>query len=200
MTLTCSPAGADVFIDGELVSKAPIELPVPVAVGSHTVKVVKLGYAPFIDVISTKGRRAIKLEVELVPVSGVLHVDSTVPGSRVLVDGRFVGVTPLDVEFDVGARAIQVEKGCYKEFFKNVLAVAGKEAALEVQLEALPDGVNPCIAKPAEAPKWYQKRWVWGVVAGAAVVAAGAVTAGILARPSDPLAGADVRYDLSTAH
>jgi hypothetical protein len=199
LTLACSPPGADVYVDGELVSKAPIELPVPVKPGDHTLKVVKLGYAPYLDTFSTKGKKVVKLEVELVPIAGVLHVKSTVAESRVLVDGRFVGVAPVDVEIDVGARAIQVEKGCYKDFFKNVMAAAGKDEELDVTLESLPDAINPCYVKPLPPPKWYQKKWVWGVMGGAAavVIAAVVVTAVVLGNPTDPLAGADQKFDLS---
>src|SRR2546430_100635 len=71
LSVTCATAGASVFVDGELVGYAPLDLPVPVGPGEHTIKVTKLGYAPFIDVFSTKGKSAVALEMELVPVSGV---------------------------------------------------------------------------------------------------------------------------------
>ena len=178
----CSPPGAEVFIDGKLVGKAPIDKPMPVSLGEHTIKVVKLGHAPYIDVFSTKKQRQAKLEVELIPISGVLHVTANVAEARVLVDGKFVGVAPIDVEMEVGARAVQVEKGCYKEHFQNVLAVAGKDEAVEIKLEELPQNeTNPCFVKPLPPPKWYQKKWVWGVIAGAAVVAAGAAVGGAVA-------------------
>jgi hypothetical protein len=201
LTLACSPPGADVLVDGEMVSKAPIELPVPVKAGDHTIKVTKLGYAPFIDVFSTKGKKVVKLEVELVPVSGVLHVKSSIPEARVLIDGRFVGVAPVDVEMDVGARAVQVEKGCYKDYFKNVLAVAGKDENLDVTLESLPDNINPCFVKPLPPPKWYQRKIVWGIGIPAAVVVVAAVVLGVVlgTETHDPCAGTDICYQISGA-
>lgn len=201
LTLNCSPPGADVYIDGELVTKAPIEMPVPVRAGSHTIKVVKLGFAPYLDTFNTKGKKVVKLEVELIPLTGVLHVKSNIAEARVLIDGRFVGVAPLDVEMEVGARAIQVEKGCYKEFFKDVLASAGREEQLDVTLQPLPDAINPCIVKPLPPPKWYQKKWVWGAIGGGAAAVAVAVLTTVLVitlRPG-PLDGADVVFDLSKA-
>jgi hypothetical protein len=199
LTVLGQPAGADVFVDGQRIGQTPIDLPVPVTAGEHSIKVAKLGFAPYIDVFSAKKQKVVKLEIELVPVSGVVHVTSTVAESRVLIDGRFVGAAspgkPLDVEMEVGARAIQVEKGCYKEFFQNLLAVAGKEETVDVKLEELPQNeTNPCYVKPLPPPKWYQKRWVWGVIAGvAAVGAGGAVTGAVLAtRNNDPLAEADL--------
>jgi hypothetical protein len=206
LTVNCSPPGADVQVDGQKIGVAPIDLPVPVTPGDHTIKVTHLGYAPFLDTFSTKGKKVVKLEVELVPLTGVLHVKTDVAHSRVLIDGRFVGEAgpdkSVDVEMDVGARAIQVEKGCYKDFFQNVMAVAGKEEQLDVKLESLPqDETNPCYVKPLAPAKIYQKPVFWVVGGGAVVVIATAVALGAAAAAGafsvDPLANADVKYDLS---
>src|SRR5262245_53834254 len=77
LTMSCSTKNADVFVDGEKIGQAPIDLPVPVTNGSHTIKVTKLGFAPYIDVFTAKAGTPVKLEVELVPVTGVLHVRSS---------------------------------------------------------------------------------------------------------------------------
>ena len=61
----------------------------------------------------------------------------------------------------VGARAVQVSKGGYKDFFQNIAAVAGQEVNLDVLLEELPVGVNPYKPPPPPPPKWYEKWWVW---------------------------------------
>ena len=193
--------GAGIFVDGMQIGVSPLDLPVPVAPGNHSLKVSKLGFAPYIDVFQTAGKREVKLEIELVPVSGVLHVKSNVAGARVLVDGKYVGDVPaegsLDVEAEVGPRAVQVAKGaCYKEFFNNFMAVAGQEITVEANIEEMPADNNPCKPLPTPEPKWYQKKWVWGVVAGAAVLAAGGVTAGVLLGTRDPLGDVDKRFDL----
>lgn len=199
LTLACSPPGADVFVDAQNIGKAPIELPVPVSNGGHTLKVSKLGYAPYIDAFTAKPGKQVKLEIELAPVAGVLHVTANIKGARVLVDGKYVGEAPTDVEMDVGARAIQVEKGCYTEFFQNVLAVAGKDENLDVKLAELPQNeTNPCYVKPLPPPKWYQKKWVWGVVAAAAVLIAGGIVVGATVHPPGFLDAADVTYQPTT--
>lgn len=186
LIVACATPGASVFVDGEMIGQSPIDLPVPVTSGDHSIKVTRPGYAPFIDVFSTRGRAELRLDVELVPVAGVLHVTSNVPGARVLLDGRYVGDAPLEVEADVGARAVQVSKGGYHDFFQNVMAVAGQELNLDVKLEELPAGLNPYKPLPPPPPRWYQKGWVWGVIAAGAVVAAGATVGIVLGtRPYD---------------
>jgi hypothetical protein len=191
--VTCTTPGASVYVDGELIGQSPMDRPVWVTVGDHSIKVARLGFAPFIDVFSARPRADVRLDVELVPVAGVLHVKSNVPGARVLVDGRYVGDAPLDVEAEVGPRAVQVSKGGYKDFFENVMTVAGQESAVDVKLEELPEGLNPYKPLPPPPPKWYQKGWVWGVIAASAVVVAGgAVGAGFAAQPYDVCGKADV--------
>ena len=84
----------------------------------------------------------------------VVHVDSsgysTVIGDRVTVghsvvlhgcsigDDALVGIGSVvlnGAEVGVGARAIQVSKGGYRDFFQNLASVAGQEVALEVRLD-----------------------------------------------------------------
>lgn len=198
LTLACSTPNADVYVDGEMIGKAPIDLPVPVAVGQHTIKVTKPGFAPYIDVFTAKPGKPVRLAVELVPISGVLHVTSSLKEVRVLVDGRYVGDAPVDVEIEVGPRAVQISKRCYQEMFKNVMSVAGQEIPVAAELAEMPADSNPCVVKALPPPKWYQKKWVWGVIAATVVVAAGTTVGAVLgSQTKDPLAGSDVRYDVN---
>ena len=108
-----------------------------------------------------------------------MKLRTNVEAARVYVDGKFVGEAPITAEIAVGARAVQVSKGGFKDFFQNMSAVAGQEVNLDVLLEELPVGVNPYKPPPPPPPKWYEKWWVWtvgavgvGVVVTAVVVPA----------------------------
>ena len=160
-------------------------------------KCTKLGFAPYIDVFTAKPGTPVKLEVELVPISGVLHVTSSLKEVRVLIDGRYVGDAPVDVEMDAGPRAVQVSKRCYEEVFKNVMAVAGQTIAISGDLAELSADTNPCIVKTLAPLKWYQKKWVWAVIGVSALAAAGAAVGAFYGtRNTDPLSGADVCYSI----
>jgi hypothetical protein len=171
LELQSATTGAEVFVDGQKVGEAPLPAPLPFAPGEHTIKVIKDGFAPYIDVFKIDRRKPTLVNVELVAVAGVLKLRASVESARVYVDGKFVGEAPITTELGVGARAIQVSKGGFRDFFQNVSAVAGQEVNLEVQLEELPIGVNPYKPPPPPPPKWFEKWWVWTVGAvGVAVV------------------------------
>jgi hypothetical protein len=178
LEVSSATAGAEVFIDGERVGTIPLAAPLTtLAPGEHTIKVVKPGFAPYIDVVKLDRKKPTRVEVELVAVAGVLRIKANVEAARVYVDGKFVGEAPITTEVQVGARAVQLSKGGYKDFFQNVSAVAGQEINLDVQLEELPMGVNPYKPPPPPPPKWFEKWWVWtvgavgvGVVVTAVVV------------------------------
>jgi hypothetical protein len=175
LDVSSTTAGAEVFVDGERVGTIPLGAPLTgLIAGEHTIKVVKPGFAPYIDVFKIDRKKPTRLEVELVAVAGVLRIKANVEAARVYIDGKFVGEAPITTEMGVGARAVPVSKGGYKDFFQNISAVAGQEVNLDVLLEELPVGVNPYKPPPPPPPKWYEKWWVWtvGAVAVGAVVTA----------------------------
>ena len=55
------------------------------------------------------------------------------------------------------------------------------------RLDIVPDArveVTPTLGRSGQAPRWYQRWWVWAIVGG--VVAAGAVTAVVVAASGGP--------------
>ncbi len=181
LIVNATTLGAEVFVDGERVGTTPLAAPLSLSADEHTLKVVKPGYAPLIDVIRVQRRKTTKIDVDLTPVAAILRVRASVAEARVFVDGKFVGQAPLEAELPVGARAIQVSRGGYKDFFQNVEAVAGQELALEVTLEELPAELNPYKAKSPAPARWFDKWWVWTAgVAGVAVVVTAVVVPVVL--------------------
>ena len=171
LTITSSTLGAEVFIDGDSVGTTPLKGNLTLTADEHTLKVVKPGYAPLIDVVKIGKRKVTKVDVDLTPVAGILRVKANIKESRVFVDGKFVGEAPLEAEVGVGARGVLVSRAGYKDFFQNIEAVAGQEVALEVTLDELPPELNPYKARAAAPARWYDKWWVWTAgVAGLAVV------------------------------
>jgi hypothetical protein len=194
LTVTGTPE-AEIWVDGEKVSQTPLPLPLPMPLGEHTIKVAKVGYAPFIDVFKIKKGKETKVEVDLVPIAGIVSVTSTIPNARVFVDGKFVGEAPISSEIPIGAVAVQVSKGGYKDFFQNVMGVAGKVIKLDVKLEELPPEINPYVVKPPPPPKLYEKWWVWTAAIGGAAVLITAVVVPVTLATRDPINNFGAQYE-----
>jgi hypothetical protein len=187
--LGSATTGAEVTIDGEKVGTVPLAPIGKLMPGEHTIKIEKPGFAPYIDVFRIERKKPTKLEVQLVPVAGVLRIKANVEAARVYVDGKFIGEVPLVKEVNVGARAIQVSKGGYKDFFQNVSTVAGEDVNLDVVLDELPVGANPYKPPPPPPAKWHQKWWVWTVSAIGVGVVVTAVVVPAYYATRDPTAG-----------
>jgi hypothetical protein len=201
LVLTCTAADAEVFIDGNKVGTTPLQ-PLTLPPGDHTIKVQKLGFAPFIDVFNINKRKQTDLSVEPTPIAGVIKVTVNVEQAHVFVDGKFIGEAPITAEVGVGARAIQVSKGGFKDYFQNVDAVAGQEVSMEVAMEELPASMNPYYVKPAPPPKWFEKKWVWGVVAAAVAAAVVVVVVPVYETQQNAVSkfGADQSYTVPAPH
>jgi hypothetical protein len=177
LVLSGSPNGAEVFVDGEKAGTLPLPGPLSLSVGEHTIKVQKGGFAPLIDVFNIRRKAQTKLDVELVPVAGLLKVSANVEQAHVYVDGKFVCDAPCQTEVAPGSHAVKLSHGGYKDSKQEIASVAGEDLSLEVKLEELPMGLNPYRQAPPPPPKWYEKWWVWtaGVAALGAVAVAIAV-------------------------
>jgi hypothetical protein len=180
--------GADVFVDGQKVGTTPMVQPVPMSPGEHTIKVVKPGFAPLIDVFRVAGKTT-RVDADLVPIAGVLKVNCNVENARIFVDDKFSGQAPTTVEVQAGPRVIRVVKGGYKDQTQKIVAVAGEEISVDISLEELPVGINPYKPLPPPPKKTRDKWWVWtlGAVGIGAIITVVVVPVVVLTR--DPTAG-----------
>lgn len=95
---------------------------------------------------------------------GGLSVTSVPAGARVLVDGRFIGVTPLQQEAFSGSRALEVQAERYLPHKQTLLVEPNQTAAAQVTLERVP-------AKPLPRP-------LWRLVTGSILVGGGLLLGG----------------------
>lgn len=172
LTLRCNPGQADIFVDGEKVGQTPLSGPLALSAGEHTIRVSRPGYTPFIDVFRVKPGSLTPLEVELIPISGVLRLTVENKAAHVYVDDKYIGDSPVESELTTGAHQIRIELAGHTPESFSVNAVAGQVIERTVSLQELPADQNPYARKPAPPVKWYQKWWVWtAAAAGVAVVA-----------------------------
>ncbi len=169
---------AQVFVDGELVGTLPLEGPIDLQPGDHTFKIVRRGYTDYLETIAIPASRKPFLVVAtLLPVSGILIVDTTPAGARVSIDGQLYGETPFDGEVPEGRRVLDVRLPGRVPFVETVEFIAGESFQYDINLEDAP---------LIEAPI-YTTWWFW---AGVGVLASSVlVTSVILTAEAEPPVG-----------
>lgn len=149
VTVRSTPEGASVTIDGKPVGRTPLTSR-DLALGAHSVVLSRAGFvsqthhvsltrrAPSSTItVTLKAERAARVEA---PAKGAaaasLAVDSRPRGARVTIDGRAIGVTPLDApELAPGVHSVRVELAGYQPVTTKVTVKAGEAARLAVTLE-----------------------------------------------------------------
>ena len=206
----CATAQAAIFIDGDQVGQTPLAEPLALKAGEHTIRVARLGFTPFIDVFKIRPGQVTKLDVEIIPISGVLRVNSpeAAPAAppppaakdepkpmalRVFVDGKYLGQPPIEVELAIGSHSVRIERGGYYPDSFTVSAVAGQTVEHAVVLKPLPPELNPYANKAPAPTRWYQKWWVWTLGAvGVAVIATAVIVPIVVTQQSSLCNNVDV--------
>jgi hypothetical protein len=129
-------SGVQVSIDGEAAGETPLDGPIPVAPGPHTVSGVRAGYdIPDATVDVAEGEDAIAV---LRPgrsdstggAAARLAIDVSEPGAEVLLDGA-----PLEAEsVPPGHHVLEVSREGFRPWRDTVEAVAGETTPIAVTL------------------------------------------------------------------
>jgi len=106
-TISSSPSGANVLLDGELRGRTPLQMEPPRA--PAVLELQKPGYLPWRTTLDpeTATSKMVTL-TPVVPGAPALLTVNSLPWSRVRLDGRFVGNTPL-LKREVRAGAHRIE-------------------------------------------------------------------------------------------
>jgi hypothetical protein len=195
LLLKSTTTGAEVFINNTKVGEVPLDEPIRLAPGEYTVKITKRGYTQYLDVFRVDPGKTTTLDVDLLPVAGILVVTSEEPEARVYIDDKFVGTTPLEVEVLIGQRKIRVKKAGFYDLKLTRQAIAGERLKVRARLKPLPVGTTPYRPAPPPPPKWYEKWWVWATVAGGAAAVALTVTLSVTIANQDEIAEFGAQYN-----
>ncbi len=132
-----SLSGSILSIDGKEVGALPLP-PQNIPSGEHTVTVKRPGYAAFVKKVQIPGGKTVEVEAKLTAVAAVLSVTSDVPGAQVLLNGRSIGIAPLnDVEVPPGPAEIAVIKEGFREETQKINFAVGKEYPISVKFNAV---------------------------------------------------------------
>ncbi len=137
LTVTSSPTGALVTIDGSRGQQAPW-IYTDIRAGSHVVRAFLSGYQPFLTIVSVPPGGSITIDAPLAPLSeiGVLQVKSTPGGADVYVDGFYSGATAATIgNLAAGPHIVQLKLAGYREWIGTVDIPVNSVAFIDATFE-----------------------------------------------------------------
>jgi formylglycine-generating enzyme required for sulfatase activity len=135
VSLTTTPSGADVIVDGELFGTTPINA--DILQGKRDVTVKLSGHKAWVedfDIIAGEDFSIPRIELE--PADGLVFIQSTPSAASVTIGGEFKGLTPLEVALAPNiSHEMTFFKNGYVSGKRSITTAANQESAVSVTLE-----------------------------------------------------------------
>ncbi len=146
LRVATQPEGARVLVNGEERGSSPLLLEA-LPLGTYQVRIESIGFqAEELEAAITAEAPAASLDVALRPQApavpaaprpAILRIRSSPSGARVAVDGRDVGVTPIErLQVDAGSRVVRVLSDGYLPWEDTFRARAGSTETIDAVLTA----------------------------------------------------------------
>ncbi len=150
ITVLSEPTGALLWIDGE--QTGPTPLAVELFAGQHVLELRKPGYKTWGTQLEVQPNDPQEVgPVVLEEADGTLRLSSIPAGANVTVDGRYAGVTPLDLVLPPGkTHRIVLSKAGYRLTNRETKVQADEVRELNVSLDAM-SGMVRVIVEPKDA-------------------------------------------------
>ncbi|HUJ28277.1 MAG TPA: PEGA domain-containing protein [Myxococcales bacterium] len=152
LTLTSTPQGAKVAIDGKDVGISPWSG--DIRPGNHKVAVAADGFVREERVVQVQPSRDsdVTFALNRAPGPGKLHVESEPPEAVVAVDGQQSGSTPNTVDVPPGDHTLEVTLEGYKTIQQQFTIDPGQALSLKLALQQAVEGQVPPLIAVASDP------------------------------------------------
>jgi tetratricopeptide (TPR) repeat protein len=131
ISITSTPNGARIAIDGDVVGNAPIER--EVAAGDHEI-VATIGDRRATRRVTVEYGEPLAIAMPVLDQQGTLVITSNVTGAQVEIDGQYAGETPLTILVAAGDRAVIVKSEGYSSLERQVKVPAEGSAQITATL------------------------------------------------------------------
>lgn len=136
LSVTSSPSGAKVYVDGSYYGRTPQEIS-GMTPGSHQVQVTKDGYQTWSGTSSVAAGSVTSVYAQLTaqPTYGSVYVATSPSGANVYLDGTYEGQSPRTIGgVEPGSHVVEVELAGYQEWSGRVTVVSNQQAQISVSL------------------------------------------------------------------
>ncbi len=130
--------GVQIFLDKRYVGVTPSDVIGEIKPGGYTLRLEKEGYLPYEEKVVIKGNQLTRITAKLSRVTSTASITSVPASAKVYVDGKFSGVTPLQVSRAVGSYELVVKQKGYRDYKTKLTFIAGKSTKVAATLAAKP--------------------------------------------------------------
>lgn len=142
LTISSTPLGASIYIDGVYRGKTPLTLKNLLA-KTYELKLTYPGYQDKIEKVEVKEGIETRVNLSLLPALGGLNINSNPLGAEVYLNGVFRGITPLIIsDLSPGTYQIQLRKSGYKDILSSVTVISGTTSTYNFTLIPLLGTIN----------------------------------------------------------
>jgi TonB family protein len=166
LRVSTQPEGAKVLVNGEEKGASPLLLEA-LPLGTYRIRIESGGFeAEELEAAITAEAPSASLDVTLKPQApaapaaprpALFRIRSNPPGAQVAIDGRDVGVTPIErIQVDAGSRVVRVLREGYLPWEDTFRARAGRTETIEAELTARaaePEPVPEPVPTAPEPPR-----------------------------------------------
>ena len=156
LTLTSSPSGANVAIDGKEIGITPWAG--EMRPGNHKVLVVSKGFIKEERIVQVQPSRDADVTFALnrEPGPGKLHIETEPPEAVVSIDGQQAGTSPYTGELAPGEHLLEVANDGYKTIQQQLQLDSGQQLSLKLALQQAQAGQVPPLIAVASDPQGAQ--------------------------------------------
>ncbi len=142
LSVTSSPSGADIYLDGTYWGYTPMTVG-NVVQGGHEVRLLCAGYQPWTQTTSVTGGQTTQLTAVLIPTpagtTGDIAVSSSPTSAAIYLDGVYRGTTasgnPIDITgIAPGTHTITLKLSGYSDYVTGIQVNAGRTTTVSATL------------------------------------------------------------------
>jgi hypothetical protein len=184
VTIHTNVDGARILVRDAVIGKSPLPGPVKLDAGPATIEADAEGYFPGKKAVNLPGAGELAVDLELFSRSttGQLSVRASASGAEVLVDGKRIGIAPVELNVVKGTHQVVVRHPDYRLYETSAVVPAGGEKNVLASLQS-----------PPVLTRW----WFWTGVG--VVVAAGVVVTAVALTERSPDSGTIAPGRLTTS-
>ena len=153
ITISSSPSGASIYIDGEYKGTTWASKSFSVPVRYHTIKLTKSGYNDWETTKYVQANEDVYVSATLTPEPGSISTSSVPAGATIYLDGAYKGTTPKTIlDVSVGYHTLELNKEGYQSWSTSVHVTSGDTETVSASMSVIPVAAPTIIPTKSPTP------------------------------------------------